>query len=109
MNNPVPQRPEIRKVERDSDEMQLLKDFVTHFSWQEVREHTLHMVRHWMYQDWETPFLALLDGKPVGMVCFGFILCGREFSAAMQFGDLGRNAVRDAAVEYVYDTLLTEL
>lgn len=68
MNSPVLHRPEIRKVEKDSEEMRLLLDFVTHFSWQEVREHTLHMVRNWMYQDWETPFLALLDGRPVGMV-----------------------------------------
>ena len=47
--------------------------------------------------------------KPVGTVCFGFVLRGREHSATVQFGDLGRNAVRDAAVEYVYDTLLSEL
>lgn len=47
--------------------------------------------------------------KPVGMVCFGFTVCGRELSATVQFGALGRNAVRDAAVEYVYDTLLSLL
>lgn len=46
--------------------------------------------------------------KPVGMVCFGFSICGKEYSATVQFGALGRNAVRDAAVEYVYDRL-TEL
>lgn len=43
--------------------------------------------------------------KPVGMVCFGFSICGKGYSATMQFGPLGRNTVRDAAVEYVYDRL----
>lgn len=46
------------------------------------------------------------EKKPVGMVCFGFSVCGKLISATVQFGNLGRNAVRDAAVEYVYDRLL---
>lgn len=44
--------------------------------------------------------------KPVGTVCFGFTVDGATHGATVHFGDLGRNAVRDAAVEYVYDTLL---
>ena len=44
--------------------------------------------------------------KPVGTVCFGFYLNGRELAFTRHFGDLGRTAVRQAAVETVYDTLL---
>ena len=47
--------------------------------------------------------------KPVGTVCFGFYLNGRELAFTKHFGDLGRTAVRQAAVETVYDTLLAEL
>lgn len=45
-------------------------------------------------------------GKPVGMVCFGFYVDGKIFPATKQFGAIGRNAVRNASVEFVYDTLL---
>lgn len=43
--------------------------------------------------------------KPVGMVCFGFYIDGRTFTATKQFGDIGRDAVRSASVEYVYSFL----
>jgi len=49
------------------------------------------------------------EDKPVGTVCFGFYLNGRELAFTKHFGDLGRTAVRQAAVETVYDTLLAEL
>lgn len=48
-------------------------------------------------------------GKPVGMVCFGFYIDGAEYTATMQFGAIGRNAVRAASVDFVYDTLLEKL
>ena len=44
--------------------------------------------------------------KPVGMVCFGFSVDGRVTTATRQFGDIGRNKVREASVEFVYETLL---
>lgn len=47
------------------------------------------------------------EEKPVGMVCFGFIIDGRTLSATKQFGDIGRDAVRAASVEYVYSFLST--
>lgn len=43
--------------------------------------------------------------KPVGMVCFGFYVAGKVFSETKQFGDIGRRAVREASVEFVYHTL----
>lgn len=47
--------------------------------------------------------------KPVGMVCFGFCVNGEVTTFTRQFGNIGRSEVRDAAVEFVYDTLLTLL
>jgi len=47
--------------------------------------------------------------KPVGMVCFGFCVEGKVVTFTRQFGSLGRSEVRDAAVDFVYDTLLTLL
>ena len=47
--------------------------------------------------------------KPVGMVCFGFCVEGEVVTFTRQFGTLGRSEVRDAAVDFVYDTLLTFL
>lgn len=43
--------------------------------------------------------------KPVGMVCFGFYVNGALKTRTVQFGAIGRNAVREASVEFVYDTL----
>lgn len=47
--------------------------------------------------------------KPVGMVCFGFYIDGKTMSATKQFGDVGRDGVRIASVEYVYSFLATML
>ena len=49
------------------------------------------------------------ETKPVGMVCFGFTIDGRTMSATKQFGEIGRDAVRIASVEYVYSFLSTML
>lgn len=43
--------------------------------------------------------------KPVGMVCFGFWVDGKLTTATRQFGDIGRNRVREAAVQYALETL----
>jgi hypothetical protein len=43
------------------------------------------------------------------MVCFGFTIDGRTMSATKQFGEIGRDAVRIASVEYVYSFLATML
>ena len=43
--------------------------------------------------------------KPVGMVCVGFWVDGRLTTVTKQFGDIGRNQVRDAAVRYALETL----
>lgn len=45
--------------------------------------------------------------KPVGMVCFGFFVDGESKTYTRQFGNIGRNKVRAASVEFVYETLNT--
>lgn len=47
--------------------------------------------------------------KPVGMVCFGFWLDGQTYTYTKQFGSIGRNEVRRASVDFVYDMLLALL
>ena len=42
-------------------------EFVENFSWEEVKEHTLWMLKNWNYSDWETMFAAMIDGQIVGM------------------------------------------
>lgn len=43
--------------------------------------------------------------KPIGMVCFGFWINGVLTARTMQFGNLGRNIVREKSVEFVYKEL----
>ncbi len=43
--------------------------------------------------------------KPVGTVCFGFYYQGKLTTETKQFGALGRNAVRTAATDYVFERL----
>ncbi len=45
------------------------------------------------------------DTKPVGMVCFGFFINGEISTFTKQFGSIGRNQVREASVEFVYNKL----
>ena len=44
--------------------------------------------------------------KPVGMVCFGFNINGKVKTFTKQFGELCRNEVRKASVEFVFKSLL---
>lgn len=42
---------------------------------------------------------------PVGTVCFGFYIDGKEKTSTMHFGEIGRNEVRAKCVDYVMETL----
>ena len=44
--------------------------------------------------------------KPVGMVCFGFSINGEVKTYTKYFGEIGRNNVRNASVEFVFQTLI---
>lgn len=46
---------------------------------------------------------------PVGTVCFGFYVNGKTMSATKHFGNIGRDGVRIASVNYVYDYLASML
>ncbi len=59
---------EIQKVDKDTELMRNLLDFVKNFSWLEVKDHTVRMIENWDFEEWETPFAAMLDGHIVGMV-----------------------------------------
>ena len=45
------------------------------------------------------------EEKPIGTVCFGFYVDGRLETSRKEFGDLGRNVVRAASVEYALQKL----
>lgn len=61
---------EIRKVDKDTEFAEKLLDFVENFSWKEVKEHTVMMIKNWRFTDWETMFAAIADGTIVGMASF---------------------------------------
>ncbi len=58
---------EIRKVDKDTDLAEKLIRFVENFSWEDVKEHILGMLRTWVFTDWETAFVAIVDGQIAGM------------------------------------------
>ncbi|MBR6982536.1 MAG: GNAT family N-acetyltransferase [Ruminococcus sp.] len=58
----------ICKVDKDTELSKQLIDFVRNFSWDEVKEHTLHVLENWEFTDWETPFAVLSEGRIIGMV-----------------------------------------
>lgn len=47
-----------------------------------------------------------VPGKPVGTVCFGIAILGEVYTWREEFGNLGRNVVRDASVKFCYDRLV---
>lgn len=58
---------EIRKVDKDTPLAHQLAEFVKHFSWEAVKEHTLQSLRQWPFTDWETMFAAVAEGQIIGM------------------------------------------
>ena len=45
------------------------------------------------------------ETKPVGMVCFGFCIDGKVTTVTKHFGMIGRNQVREAAVQFALEKL----
>lgn len=58
---------EIKKVDRGTDLADKLICFVENFSWEDVKDHMLGVLREWAFTDWETVFVAIADGRIVGM------------------------------------------
>lgn len=59
---------EIRKVDKDTELMDKLLDFVGNFSWLDVKDHTMQVISNWEFEEWETPFVAVVGTRIVGMV-----------------------------------------
>lgn len=45
------------------------------------------------------------DLKPIGLVCFGFYINGKLTTKSVNFGDIGRNEVRESAAGHVFKIL----
>ena len=58
---------EIRKVDKGTPLADELLCFTQNFSWREVKEHTVHQIKNRNFEDWETPFVAIADGRIVAM------------------------------------------
>ena len=57
----------VRKVDKDTELAEQLLHFVETFSWEDVKEHLSENIRNWVYTEWETPFVAMVNGEIVGM------------------------------------------
>ena len=57
----------IQKVDKDTDLTKKLLEFIENFSWVEVKEHMLQVVKNWEFTEWETPFVATIEGEIVGI------------------------------------------
>ena len=58
----------LKKVDKGTDRAENLLEFVKNFSWNEVKEHTVRVIKNWEFEEWETPFAAMADGRIIGMV-----------------------------------------
>ncbi len=58
----------IQKVDKGTEMMEKLLNYIVNFSWEEVKEHILRIVKNWEFEEWETPFVAIIDGRIIGMV-----------------------------------------
>ncbi|MBE6613599.1 MAG: GNAT family N-acetyltransferase [Ruminococcaceae bacterium] len=58
---------ELKKVDKGTPLADDLLNFVKNFSWEDVKEHTVNMLENWKFEEWETPFAAIVNGKIVGM------------------------------------------
>lgn len=59
---------EIQKVDKNTYLADNLLNFVENFSWLDVKEHTVRVIKNWEFEDWETPFVAMMNGQIIGMV-----------------------------------------
>lgn len=57
----------LEKVDKGTELAKKLLDFVENFSWLEVKEHTVQLIRNWEFTEWETPFVATVGDRIVGM------------------------------------------
>lgn len=58
----------IQKVDKGTRLADKLLNFVENFSWLDVKEHIVRVIKNWEFKEWETPFVAMANGQIVGMV-----------------------------------------
>ena len=58
---------EIKKVDKNTDLADKLICFAENFSWEEVKDHLLSILRSWAFTDWEAPFASTANGQIIGM------------------------------------------
>jgi GNAT superfamily N-acetyltransferase len=58
---------ELQKVDPGTPLADDLLTFVQNFSWLEVKEHTVRVLQNWEFEEWETPFAAIVNGQIAGM------------------------------------------
>jgi len=59
---------ELLKVDKGTPMANDLLNFVKNFSWLDVKEHTVRVLENWEFEEWETPFVAMVNGQIVGMI-----------------------------------------
>lgn len=57
----------ICKVSKDTELANMLLTYVKNCSWTAVKDHIAEMLSEWVFKDWETMFVILIDGKIAGM------------------------------------------
>lgn len=58
---------QLRKVDQGTPLADALLNFAENFSWLEVKEHVVRVLKNWEFEEWETPFAAIVNGQIVGM------------------------------------------
>lgn len=58
---------ELKKVDKGTPLADDLLVFVQNFSWLDVKEHTVRVLQNWEFEEWETPFAAIVNGQIAGM------------------------------------------
>ena len=59
---------ELQKVDKGTPLTDDLMNYVKNFSWLDVKEHALRVLENWEFVEWETPFVAIVNGQIVGMM-----------------------------------------
>lgn len=71
MNGKLLESLELKVVEKDTGLAAQLIEFVENFSWEEVKAHTLRVLRNWEFTGWDCMVVAVVHGRIVGMASLG--------------------------------------
>lgn len=58
---------EIKELKDGTELTNQFLEFVKNCSWEECKDHIADMIQNWDFTDWERVFVAICDGKIVGM------------------------------------------